>query len=207
MLREVATVEEIGIRFATDRLMLREAEAGTRPPFSVAWIKDRLLAPGALDGLNSEARGIVLGMINTGYRPSEGAMLTRDQIRLDANVPHISIEPVNGRQLKTAHSRRVIPLVGVSLEAFRANPDGFPRYADNPSLSDTVNKYLLENKLLETPRHTLYSLRHAFEDRMLAAGIDERIRRDLFGHALKRERYGDGASLEHAQELLLTIAL
>ena len=207
MLREVATVEEIGIRFATDRLMLREAEAGTRPPFSVAWIKDRLLAPGALDGLNSEARGIVLGMINTGYRPSEGAMLTRDQIRLDANVPHISIEPVNGRQLKTAHSRRVIPLVGVSLEAFRANPDGFPRYADNPSLSDTVNKYLRENKLLETPRHTLYSLRHAFEDRMLAAGIDERIRRDLFGHALKRERYGDGASLEHAQELLLAIAL
>lgn len=207
MLREVALAEEITLRFSTDRLSIRETDAGTRPPFSLAWIKDKLLAPGALSGLNSEARGIVVGMINTGYRPSEGAMLTRDQIRLDANVPHISIEPVNGRQLKTANARRVIPLVGVSLEAFRENQDGFPRYADNPSLSDTVNKFLRENKLLETPRHTLYSLRHSLEDRMLAAGFDERIRRDVLGHALNRERYGAGASLDQVAGLLRGIAV
>jgi integrase len=50
-------------------------------------------------------------------------------------------------------------------------------------------------------------LRHGFEDRLLAAGVDERIRRDLLGHALKRERYGSGATLEHMQELVLKVAL
>jgi integrase len=101
----------------------------------------------------------------------------------------------------------VIPLLGVSLEAFRQYPQGFPRYANSPSLTDTINKYLRENGLLESEEHTLYGLRHSFEDRMLAAGIDERIRRDLMGHSLRRERYGEGASLELLQTLLKPLAL
>jgi integrase len=112
-----------------------------------------------------------------------------------------------GRTLKTNHSRRIIPLTGISLTAFQQFPNGFPRYADNPTLSDTINKFLRENGLMESERHTLYSLRHSFEDRMLAAGVDERIRRDLMGHALNRERYGSGADLKQLQELLLKIAL
>ena len=44
-------------------------------------------------------------------------------------------------------------------------------------------------------------------DRMLAAGIDDRIRRDLFGHRLDRERYGKGASLDHVARLVREIAL
>ena len=74
-------------------------------------------------------------------------------------------------------------------------------------MSATVNKFLRENGLMESEDHTLYSLRPAFEDRMLAAGIDDRIRRDLFGHRLTRERYGEGASLEHQQKLLQATAL
>lgn len=204
LLREVALVEEIPLRFDTKGLSIKETDKGTRPPFSIDWIKEKILAPGAMAGLNTEARGIVLGMVNTGYRPSEGAMLTRAQIILDQDIPHIRIEPV-GRQLKSAYARRTIPLTGVSLEAFRANPDGFPRYADNPSLSDTVNKFLRENGLCETKAHTLYSLRHSFEDRLLAGDVDERIRRDLMGHRLTRERYGRGASLEHLHRVVQAI--
>lgn len=33
---------------------------------------------------------------------------------------------------------------------------------------------------------------------MLAAGIDDRIRRDLLGHRLDRDRYGKGASLDQS---------
>jgi integrase len=204
--RTVNKLKRLGLVLPLSDLALKEDERRTRPPFSVDWIRDKLLAPGALDGLNTEARCIVLGMVNTGYRPSEGASLGAAQIRLDAKVPHLSIEPV-GRQLKSAYARRVIPLAGVSLDAFRACPNGFPRYADNPSLSATVNKYLRERGLMESPGHTLYSLRHAFEDRMLAAGVDDRIRRDLFGHRLDRERYGKGASLEHLAEVVRRIAL
>jgi hypothetical protein len=63
---------------------------------------------------------------------------------------------------ETDSSERVIPLVGVSLDAFRAFPSDFPRYADNPSLSDTINKFLRENELLETEGNSLYCLRHSF---------------------------------------------
>lgn len=73
----------------------------------------------------------------------------------------------------------MIPLLGVGLQAFRAYPNGFPCQADRPNLSDTVNKYLHENRLLESEQFTLKGQCHAFTDRMPAAGIDERIRRDL----------------------------
>ncbi len=128
-----------------------------------------------------------------------------DTIRLDGEVPHISIEP-EGRQLKSHDARCVIPLTGVSLEAPKQYPEGFPRYRNRATLSAVVNKFLRAKFLLETPRHSFYSLRHSFEDRMLAAGIDDRIRRDLFGHRLDRERYGKGASLEHVAKLVTRIA-
>ena len=206
VLKTVNTMKRLGLALPLGELSFKEGEQRTRPPLSVEWIKGRLLAPGVLGGLNSEARALVLGMVNTGYRPSEGAALTAQTIRLDAEVPHISIE-ADGRQLKTIHARRVIPLTGVSLEAFCRFPEGFPRYRDSASLSATVNKYLRSNGLMETPEHSLYSLRHSFEDRMIAAGIDDRIRRDLFGHRLDRERYGRGGSLEYLLECLEAIAL
>lgn len=205
VLKTVNRMKRLGLVLPLSDLSLKQGEKRQRPPFSNDWITQKLLAPRALDGLNHEARCIVLGMVNTGYRPSEGACLGPAQIRLEGSVPHISIEP-NGRQLKSAYARRIIPLTGVSLAAFRTCPEGFPRYADNPSLSATVNKYLRENGLLETQEHSMYSLRHAFEDRMLAAGVDERIRRDLFGHTLNRERYGKGASLEQLHEIVQKIA-
>lgn len=206
VLKTVNAMKGLGLVLPLGELSFREGEKRTRPPFSSEWISTKLLNPGALAGLNADARGIVLGMVNTGYRPSEGAALTRGSIRLDGPVPHIRIEP-EGRQLKTPHARRVIPLTGVSLEVFREFPGGFERYRDSATLSATVNKYLRANDLLETPEHSLYSLRHSFEDRMLAAGIDDRIRRDVFGHSLDRSRYGRGASLEQVAELIGSIAL
>lgn len=196
--KRVCRSKGIKLAFSTDGLSLKsdKEKDDVRPPFSREWIKDKLLAPGALDGLNTDARLILIGMINTGYRPSEGAGLLPEEIRLDANVPHIQIQKNANRSLKTGHSKRAIPLVGVSLEAFRQASNGFPRYASNSAgLSATVNKFLRENKLLETTVHSLYSLRHSFEDRMLTAGIDERVRRDMLGHTLNRERYGKGGDL------------
>lgn len=206
ILKTVNRMKRLGLDLPLGELSFKEGEARVRPPFSDDWIRDKILAPGALDGLNGEARAILVGMINTGYRPSEGAALTADTIRLDADVPHISIE-ATGRQLKSQYSRRVIPMTGVSLEALRGYRDGFPRYRDSAGLSAVVNKFLRENGMMESADHTMYSFRHAFEDRMLAAGVDERIRRDVFGHRLDRERYGKGASLGQVAELLRAFAL
>ena len=187
---------------------LKEKPKADRPPFTDVWIVERILRPGALDGLNPEARAILLVMINTGCRPSEIAGLSPDEIVLDGPVPYIMIRNNIHRQLKSDPSKRDIPLVGISLEAMRRFPQGFAHYRAKPStLSATVNKYLRENGLLESQKHVMYSLRHSFEDRMLDAGIDDRIRRELFGHSLGREKYGDAGGINKKHELLLEIAL
>jgi len=206
VLNEVIKLRRLKIDPPLRSLQFKEGKKATRLPFSTEWIRSRILAPGALDGLNLEARCILLGMINTGYRPSEGANLTRSQIHLEGNIPYIEITP-EVRDLKTVHSERVIPLAGVSLEAFRACPDGFPRYRGNSGPSALINKFLRNNGLCETPKHTLYGLRHSFEDRMLEARIDERLRRDFLGHKLDRERYGQGGSLEFKMEAIQAVAL
>ncbi len=206
VLKRVNELKRLNLDLPLGGLKFKQDEAERRPPFSVDWIRKKILAPSALKGLNTEARCILLGMINTGYRPSEGAALLPAHIHLDGKVPHIQILP-DGRQVKTKNAKRVIPLTGISLEALREGRGGFPRYRDNPSLSATINSFLRENGLMETEDHVLYSMRHAFEDRLLAAGVDERIRRDLMGHRLDRERYGAGASLEQAHALVQRIAL
>ena len=193
VLKTVNARKRLGINLPLSGFSFKQADSTPRPPFSDQWIRERLLAPGALDGLNPEARAIMLGMVNTGYRPGEAAGLMPDDIVLDAEVPHVRIRGNAARAIKNAPSRRDLPLVGVSLEAFKAFPEGFPRYRkDSADLSATVNKYLRANGLAETERHTLYSLRHSFEDRLLRARVDERVRRDVLGHALGRERYGEG---------------
>ena len=105
---------------------------------------------------------------------------------------------------------RQIPLLGVSLQAARriARRGGITRYVDNADTwSAAVNKYLTENQLRETPQHTAYSLRHSFEDRMIEAGVDERIRVELMGHKYGRPDYGRGGSLEVRAGALELIAL
>ncbi|WP_328287165.1 tyrosine-type recombinase/integrase [Cypionkella psychrotolerans] len=206
VLKLVNEEKRLGLTLPLGGLRLEEGEKNTRPPFSLDWIKNKLLKRGALDGLDAEARAVLLVMVNTGARPSEICALTASTINLSSNVPYISIEP-DGRKLKTKHARRKIPLVGVSLEALRAFPDGFPRYRESEGLSKAISDYLTANGLRETAAHSLYSLRHSFEDRMLKVGVDERIRRDLMGHRLTRERYGEGADLEHLHTLIQAIAL
>ena len=163
------------------------------------------MAPGALHGLNADARGLLLGMINTGYRPSEGCILHREQIRLDHNIPHISIEPVR-RTLKSAHARRTIPLLGVSLEVFREFPHGFTHYHDSANVTNTINKFLTDNDLRQTPQHSTYSLRHSFQERMVDARVDDRVRREVFGHTLTEAKYGE-VSLAAKRDQLAPVAL
>lgn len=206
VVKTVNRLKRLNLVLPLTDLNLKETDGKKRPPLPATWIRDVLLKPGALDSMNAEARAITLAMINTGARPSEIAALSENTIFLSTPVPFISIE-AEGRVLKTRRSKRKIPLVGVSLDALKGFPTGFPRYQSNSaSLSATVNKFLREHHLLPSAEHTMYSLRHSFEDRMLAGKFDDRIRRDLLGHRLSREEYGDGATLEHMQALLQAIA-
>jgi integrase len=139
---------------------------GKRSPFPVEFIRNTILAGGVLADLNDEARDVVYIVMETGARPSEIVNLSKAHIQLDTNIPHILIA-AEGRMLKTDHSERAIPLVGLALEAIRRHPDGFPRYFDKGSnLSAAVMKHFKKHKLLPSPKHSVYSFRHSFKDRL-----------------------------------------
>ncbi|TIW09538.1 MAG: integrase [Mesorhizobium sp.] len=185
----------------------------SRPPIPTEWIRDHVMKPGNLATLNDEARGVLLIMIETGARPSEICNLEPANIRWSAKVPHLSIEPREDpaapREIKTASSRRLVPLIGVALAAAeRHHKLGFPRYRDREDdLSAVLNKFLRSNNLFPTAGHTVYSFRHSFEDRMKEAGIEDELRRILMGHTVDRPKYGSGGGLEWRRKQLMPIAL
>ncbi|MEM1088190.1 MAG: tyrosine-type recombinase/integrase, partial [Pseudomonadota bacterium] len=199
-------LRSLDLSFLPD-VKLAEGRSRTRPPFTTAWLRDKILAPGALGGLNDQARDCVLIMINSGMRPSEIVGLRPEHFALDQPIPLVQVKP-DGKQLKNNHSERSVPMAGVSLDAARRRAaQGFPRYFAKDAISAVVNKYMRENGLMESVDHTLYSIRHAFEDRLIVAGVDERVRSDLFGHSIQRERYGAGGGDDVRFAAIRSIAL
>ena len=158
------------------------------------------------EGLNPSAILIVYALIETGCRPSEIMNILPENIVLDHEVPHIRIRRQNNRQLKTQSSVRDIPLIGVSLEAMRLAPQGFPRYHDKGNLlSVSLLKAFRTRNLFPTKLHRIYSFRHSFEKRMLEAGLDYDLRCLLMGHKNTRLQYGDGGSLSYRRNQLRKI--
>lgn len=189
------------------KLRFKDTPIESTPSFPDVWVRDKLLKPQALDGINADAQLIAYALIETGCRPSEIANLRPENICLDVEVPHIRIRPTAKRELKSAASSRDIPLVGVSLEAFKRAPNGFTRYHDRGnSLSAALLKAFHSRGLMPTKKHRIYSFRHAFEKRMQEAGLDYGLRCTLMGHKNNRPQYGDGGSLAYRQKELLKIA-
>jgi integrase len=177
------------------------------PAFPDAWVRGRILAPGALIGLRAELQLITYLLIETGCRPSEIINLRPEDIHLGGDVPFISIAPRRKREIKTESSIRDIPLVGVALEAARRSPVGFPHYHDRGELfSANMMKAFRARGLFPTDAHVIYSFRHAFEKRMQEANIDYGLRCLLMGHRNTRPSYGDGGSMAYRRDELLKIA-
>jgi hypothetical protein len=89
----------------------------------------------------------------------------------------------------------------------KAKPEGFPRYYDNAStFSAAANKFLFENKLRPTKKHTGYSLRHSFKDRLVGVEAQDSLIDNLMGHDTYKPKYGKGPSLELKLKYLQRIA-
>ncbi|RWR34653.1 hypothetical protein D2T29_03670 [Sinirhodobacter populi] len=123
------------------------------PAFSREWVPGKILAIDALAKLNAEAADVLLMMINTGLRPSEITDAPLSDFFTDAENPFHRVAP-NGRQLKVQHTRRNIPLLGVSLDAAKriVARGGIQKYRHKAgSGSNLVNKFMKNNGLKETP--------------------------------------------------------
>ncbi|MBB2973986.1 tyrosine-type recombinase/integrase [Mesorhizobium sp. RMAD-H1] len=206
MLTGIDEAHHLGLQPVFADLRIRGGGNGSRSPFDPAFVQNRILKEGALDELNEEARHVLYLMVETGLRISEACNLTAESIILKAKIPHVKVRP-EGRRMKTPQSEREIPLVGVSLMALSEHPEGFPRYRDRAdSLSAILNKVMGSNKMRPTDKHSAYSLRHTFEDRLTAVEAPEKLIAALMGHKYSRPKYGAGPSLEQKEKWLKAIA-
>ena len=186
---------------------IRVADEKHRPriAYEAEYVRSHILPGDRLPKLNPEARAALQIVAATGMRPREVLGLTRSRIVLDAAIPHLQVRPEQ-RQLKTDHSARDMPLLGIALTVMTAFSEGFPRYRDAPDVfSATANKALGAAGLRPTPRHTVYSLRHTFKDRLIALEVPQRIQDELMGHALHEIAYGSGSSLRQRADWLARV--
>lgn len=207
MVKEMNTWRRLGLPNIFTGLRLRGEKENSRIPYDSAFIQNRFLCGDELRSLNEDARFVLYVMVETGMRPSEIVNLRQESIILDAEIPHVRVLPID-RKLKTEDSERELPLVGVSLEALKLKPNGFPKYRDKSAgLSATVNKYLQEHGLRPTKDHSLYSLRHSFKDRLTDAEAPDSMIDHLMGHKTYKPKYGKGPSLALKRKFLDKIAL
>ncbi len=206
MLKKLSRRQRLKLPEIFKGLRLEGDDTKVRSPFDDAFIQNTLLAEGALDGLNEEARHAFYALADTGLRASELVNLQPNAIHLDHPIPYVEILP-DGRVLKTEESKRQIPLVGCALAVMKLRPHGFPRYRDkSSSLSATLNKFLIENDLRPTKMHTVYSLRHSFKDRLVAKEAQDSLIDSLMGHRTGKPKYGIGPPLELKLKFLRSIA-
>ena len=169
-------------------LAMAEHGIDGRNPFSSIYMPDEVpeeRQPIPLDALRCIQRDCVeiddalrwlLALISdTGMRLSEAAGLAMDDIILDAETPHIIIQPHPWRRLKTKGSARVVPLIGVALWAAKRiqrhdSVFAFPRYCDGKtcnanSASAALNKWM-KPRLKDDA--VVHSFRHSMRDRLRA---------------------------------------
>lgn len=189
-------------------VMLPEDSGRSRLPFTSEQIIELLHHP-LLNEIEEDAKWLIWAMAETGARNTEIIGLLTEDIRLDAEIPHIAITARKGHKLKTKHCERTIPLVGYALDAFKERPNGFPAYRDySDILTNKVNKFLRENNLFPSTKHSLYSLRHSFQDRLVKAKAIDKVQVQLMGHRFKdREDYGLGADLQDKLDYMEVICL
>ena len=155
--------------------------------------------------LDDDLRWLVAMISDTGMRLSEAVGLRQEDLHLDNTNPYLEITPHAARRLKTASSKRVIPLVGEALWAAQrvARADQlfcFPRYCNETvcksnSASAAINKWL---KSVIGDAYVIHGLRHSFRDRLRNVGANTELIDQLGGWSLQTigQGYEDGYSLE-----------
>ena len=149
-------------------------------------------------------------LINTGARPSELLGLELADIHLAASVPFIHIQSNKTHALKTVHSERQIPLVGVSLDAAKklVADNGWGKWqGKNMYATGAINKYFRQSGLVTERDKSLYSLRHWFQDQLTKNDVVDRAQAQLMGHKFQRPKYGFGKDLSELRTIIEKFSL
>ena len=154
---------------------------------------------------DDELRWLLLLLSDSGMRLSESLGLSKDDINLNCEIPHIRLIPHPWRRLKTRTSERYIPLTKESewacMRILEHNNDSifaFPRYTSvnrckANSASAALNKWL-KSKLKDD--YVVHGFRHSFRDRLRAKECPSEIIDQLGGWSLRSVGQGYGKGYE-----------
>ena len=163
----------------------------------------------------ADERRLLIALISdTGMRLTEALGLVWDDVHLEHEFPHLDLKPHPWRRLKTSGSKRLIPLVGASLEAIKVmhrqcdDPFLFKSYASKDgcngnSCSATLNKWLKQH----VSDAVIHSFRHSFRDRLRNAGVQSELIDQLGGWSRQSvgQGYGRGYHLSILFEKILLL--
>jgi integrase len=128
----------------------------------------------------------------TGCRLSEVSGLRVEDVNVSGDLPCIRVTWHENRRIKTAASRRYVPLVGDALEAakeaVKLPREGnllFPDYGHVRG-GDAASAALMKHVRAVTtdPKHVVHSLRHNMKDRLMLAEVASLDQNLILGHAL-----------------------
>jgi integrase len=127
--------------------------------------------------MNDQRRWAISMLSDTMARLAEVVALRKEDVLLEAEVPHVLLRPTPERSLKTSASARLVPLVGEALWAAKSaisttGPFLFPVFGltsgqrfSSGAASAALNKWLKDNELVRRGQ-SLHSFRHTMRDRL-----------------------------------------
>ena len=190
-------------------IRLKEEEDVSRIPLSEDQIRT-LTNPEALPKLHPEFQLLYRLLVNTGMRPVEAIGLELDDVVLDHEIPHVHVRKNATRGLKTAHSERLLPLLGVSLQATQelVEMNGWgKRLGKNMYATSIINRNFRNSGIVTDKRQSLYSLRHWFQDQLTKRDVVDRAQAQLMGHKFHRPKYGYGKDLSELRDIIAAFSI
>lgn len=191
------------------RIRLKDEVQVSRLPFDQEQIINTV-RPNALGKLAPDFVRLYCLLVNTGMRPVEAIGLELDDVILDHDIPHVHVWKNATRGLKTAHSERLLPLLGVSLQAAQQLVDAGgwgKRLGKNMYATSIINRHLRASGIVTDKRQSLYSLRHWFQDQLTKRDVIDRAQAQLMGHKFQRPKYGYGKDLSELRDIIAQFAI
>ena len=180
----------------------RFASVGSREPIPIDDI--RAIQKRCIE-IDDDLRWLIALISDTGMRLAEATGLLVEDIRLDSEVPFVSVKSHSWRPLKTKGSKRDIPLVGKAMWSAKRIKEileskfAFPRYntstfTSTNTASASLNKWLRSEGFSQ---YTMHSFRHSLRDRLRYVACPSEITDQVGGWSSKTvgQSYGNGYRL------------
>ena len=165
---------------------------------------------------DDDIRWLIALLSDTGMRLAEAAGLAKEDVFLDAKIPHVRLCERPWRPLKTRSSERDVPLIGAALwaakRAYESSPNVylFPRYCSHKGCkadyaSNSLNKWLRKH----VPSGcVVHSFRHSMRDRLRAVECPAEIIDQLGGWTTAGvgQQYGLGYGLVAVQKWISSVS-